>query len=90
MVSKIIAVADAYNAMTSDRPYRPAIVYPAARDRLLQAMGSQFHTDAVVAFLSVLAESSEDYRYARGPGFGSLVDSSTPRELPRAASVGVA
>lgn len=90
MVSKIIAVADAYNAMTSDRPYRPAMVYPAARDRLLQAMGSQFHTDAVVAFLSVLAESSEDYRYARGPGFGSLVDSSTPRELPRAVSVGIA
>ena len=90
MVSKIIAVADAYNAMTSDRPYRPAMVYPAARDRLLQAMGSQFHTDAVVAFLSVLAESSDDYRYARGPGFGSLAESSTPRELPRAASVGVA
>jgi HD-GYP domain-containing protein (c-di-GMP phosphodiesterase class II) len=90
MVSKIIAVADAYNAMTSDRPYRPAMVYPAARDRLLQAMGSQFHTDAVVAFLTVLAESSEDYRYARGPGFGSLVDSSTPRELPRAVSVGIA
>jgi HD-GYP domain-containing protein (c-di-GMP phosphodiesterase class II) len=90
MVSKIIAVADAYNAMTSDRPYRPAMVYPAARDRLLQAMGSQFHTDAVVAFLSVLAESSDDYRYARGPGFGSLVDSSTPRELPRAVSVGIA
>jgi len=90
MVSKIIAVADAYNAMTSDRPYRPAMVYPAARDRLLQAMGSQFHTDAVVAFLSVLAESSDDYRYARGPGFGSLAESPTPRELPRAASVGVA
>jgi len=90
MVSKIIAVADAYNAMTSDRPYRAAMVYPAARDRLLQAMGSQFHTDAVVAFLSVLSESSEEYRYARGPGFGSLVDSPTPRELPRTASVGVA
>jgi hypothetical protein len=76
--------------MTSDRPYRAAMVYPAARDRLLQAMGSQFHTDAVVAFLSVLSESSEEYRYARGPGFGSLVDSPTPRELPRTASVGVA
>ena len=74
MVSRIIAVADAYNAMTSDRPYRPAMVYPAARDRLLQAMGSQFYTDAVVAFLSVLAESTEDYRYARGSGFGSLAE----------------
>jgi HD-GYP domain-containing protein (c-di-GMP phosphodiesterase class II) len=90
MVSRIIAVADAYNAMTSDRPYRAAMVYPAARDRLLQAMGSQFYTDAVVAFLSVLSEASEDYRYARGPGFGALVDPPAPRALPRAASVGVA
>ncbi len=90
VVSRIIAVADAYNAMTSDRPYRAAMVYPAARDRLLQAMGSQFYTDAVVGFLSVLSEASEDYRYARGPGFGALVDSPAPRALPRAASVGVA
>ena len=89
-ISRIIAVADAYNAMTSDRPYRPAMVYPAARDRLLQAMGSQFHTDAVVAFLTVLSESSEDYRCARGPGFGALVDSPAPIEFPRPASVGAA
>jgi len=89
-ISRIIAVADAYNAMTSDRPYRPAMVYPAARDRLLQAMGSQFYTDAVVAFLSVLSEASEDYRYARGPGFGTLVDSVDPAVLPRPAAVGVA
>ena len=51
-------MADAYNAMTSDRPYRPAMVYPAARDRLLQAMGSQFHIDAVVAFLSRCCRAS--------------------------------
>jgi putative nucleotidyltransferase with HDIG domain len=90
-ISRIIAVADAYNAMTSDRPYRPAMVYPAARDRLLQAMGSQFHTDAVVAFLTVLSEASEDYRCARGPGFGALVALPAPIEFAeRAASAGAA
>jgi HD-GYP domain-containing protein (c-di-GMP phosphodiesterase class II) len=89
-VSRIIAVADAYNAMTSDRPYRPAMVYPAARDRLLQAMGSQFDTEAVVAFLSVLAEASDDYRYARGPGFGALAERHASPMPPRVASVGVA
>jgi HD-GYP domain-containing protein (c-di-GMP phosphodiesterase class II) len=77
MISRIIAVADAYNAMTSDRPYRPAMVYPAARDRLLQAMGSQFHTDAVVALVSLLADANEDYRYARGSEFGAVVESSS-------------
>ena len=73
LISRIIAVADAYNAMTSDRPYRSAMGYPVARDRLLQAMGSQFFTDAVVAFLSILADAENDYRHARGAGFGPII-----------------
>lgn len=72
LASRIIAVADAYNAMTSDRPYRKAMDYAIARDRLLQAMGSQFFVEPVVAFLAVLAESSDDYRFARSGEFGSL------------------
>lgn len=75
LISKIIAVADAYNAMTSNRPYRTAMDYVVARDRLLQAMGSQFYTEAVVAFLSVLSTATTDYRVARGPGFGSAIES---------------
>jgi hypothetical protein len=69
--SRIIAVADAYNAMTSDRPYRKAMSYEIARDRLLQAMGSQFSTAPVVAFLAVLADASDLYRAARGDEFGA-------------------
>lgn len=70
--SRIIAVADAYNAMTSDRPYRKAMQFEVARDRLLQAMGSQFFVEPVVAFLSVLAEATDDYRFARGMDFEGL------------------
>jgi HD-GYP domain-containing protein (c-di-GMP phosphodiesterase class II) len=92
-LSKLIAVADAYNAMTSDRPYRRAMEYLVARDRLLQAMGSQFSTDAVIAFLSVLAEADDDYRKARGTEFGpidfwsaySVVSESLPAEARGAA-----
>jgi HD-GYP domain-containing protein (c-di-GMP phosphodiesterase class II) len=72
LISRLIAVADAYNAMTSDRPYRRAMEYAVARDRLLQAMGSQFWVEAVVAFLSILAESDDDYRAARGDEFGPI------------------
>jgi putative nucleotidyltransferase with HDIG domain len=72
ILSQLIAVADAYNAMTSDRPYRKAMEYFVARDRLLQAMGSQFSTDVVIAFLSVLAEADDDYRRARGAEFGPI------------------
>jgi putative nucleotidyltransferase with HDIG domain len=71
-ISRIIAVADAYNAMTSDRPYRKAMPFEVARDRLLQAMGSQFEPDMVVAFLAVLATQSTNYREARGDGFGNV------------------
>jgi HD-GYP domain-containing protein (c-di-GMP phosphodiesterase class II) len=71
-LSKLIAVADAYNAMTSDRPYRKAMEYLIARDRLLQAMGSQFATDVAIAFLSVLADADDDYRKARGSEFGPI------------------
>jgi putative nucleotidyltransferase with HDIG domain len=87
-LSRIIAVADAYNAMTSDRPYRPAMVYPAARDRLLQAMGSQFHTDVVVALISLLADATDDYRYARGSEFGAVAAPPSP-PLGLAAADGV-
>ena len=37
LISRIIAVADAYNAMTSERPYRDAMPTGVARQRLLQA-----------------------------------------------------
>jgi putative nucleotidyltransferase with HDIG domain len=76
-VSRIIAVADAYNAMTSDRPYRKAMDYVIARDRLLQAMGSQFDTEPIIAFLAVLAGASDDYRRAKGDGFGDIDTSET-------------
>ena len=64
-LSRIIAVADAYNAMTSDRPYRDAMPSRVARHRLAQAVESQFDTSVVVAFEAILAGASEDYRVAK-------------------------
>jgi hypothetical protein len=86
--SRVIAVADAYNAMTSDRPYRKAMDYEIARDRLLQAMGSQFFTEPVIAFLAVLANADESYRYARGEEFGPVVPEEAYSVLVEAASRG--
>jgi HD-GYP domain-containing protein (c-di-GMP phosphodiesterase class II) len=62
LLSRIIAVADAYNAMTSDRPYRDAMPSRVARLRLAQAVESQFDTDVVAAFEAILAGSNEAYR----------------------------
>jgi putative nucleotidyltransferase with HDIG domain len=70
ILARIIAVADSYNAMTSDRPYRDAMPSRVARLRLAQAVGSQFDTSVVAAFEAILATSSEAYRLGRGETFG--------------------
>jgi len=69
LLSRIIAVADAYNAMTSDRPYRDAMPSRVARLRLAQAVESQFDTSVVAAFEAILAGADEEYRSARGSAF---------------------
>jgi len=65
LISRIIAVADAYNAMTSDRPYREALPSQIARLRLAHAVNSQFDTGVVAAFEAILAGSNETYRAGR-------------------------
>jgi putative nucleotidyltransferase with HDIG domain len=69
LLSKIISVADAYNAMTSKRSYRDAMPSQVARLRLAQAVGSQFDTSVVAAFEAILATSDDGYRTAVGPRF---------------------
>jgi len=61
LLSRIIAVADAYNAMTSDRPYRDAMPSRVARLRLAQAVESQFDTSVVAAFEAVLVGADDSY-----------------------------
>jgi HD-GYP domain-containing protein (c-di-GMP phosphodiesterase class II) len=62
LIARIIAVADAYDAMTSDRPYRDAMPSRVARLRLAQAVESQFDTTVVAAFEAILAGATESYR----------------------------
>jgi putative nucleotidyltransferase with HDIG domain len=69
ILARIIAVADAYNAMTSDRPYRDAMPSRVARLRLAQAVESQFDTAVVAAFEAILTSATENYRAATAPEF---------------------
>jgi putative nucleotidyltransferase with HDIG domain len=70
LLSRIIAVADAYNAMTSNRPYRDAMPSRVARLRLAQAVETQFDTSVVAAFEALLAGADEGYRTGTGDEFG--------------------
>jgi diguanylate cyclase (GGDEF)-like protein/putative nucleotidyltransferase with HDIG domain len=49
--ARIVAVADAYEAMTTDRVYRSSIGHTAARAELRRCSGTQFDPRAVAAFL---------------------------------------
>jgi len=54
--ARIIGIADAYEAMTSDRPYRKALSRMAALDELQRCAGTQFDAELVEAFLEVVDE----------------------------------
>jgi putative nucleotidyltransferase with HDIG domain len=54
--ARILAVADAFEAMTSDRPYRPALSFQAAVAELEAGRGTQFDPAIVDTFLTILEE----------------------------------
>lgn len=57
--AQILAVADAYEAMTSDRAYRQSIGHDAARAELKRHSGAQFDARVVKAFLDVLQRETQ-------------------------------
>ena len=50
LAARVFAVADTLDALTTDRPYRPASDWPAARQRIREAAGTQFDPGVVSAF----------------------------------------
>ncbi len=52
--ARIISVADAFDAMTSDRPYRKALTKEEARRELEKGSGKRFDPEVVEAFLRLL------------------------------------
>jgi HD-GYP domain-containing protein (c-di-GMP phosphodiesterase class II) len=49
--SRIFVLADTFDAMTSDRPYRAALSCEASRDEIIRCSGTQFDPRCVQAFL---------------------------------------
>ncbi|MFB3897716.1 MAG: HD domain-containing phosphohydrolase [bacterium] len=59
--AQIISVADAYDAMTSDRPYRKSYTHEAAVQEIIHCSGSQFAPRVVDAFLSKFKDMEPEY-----------------------------
>src|SRR3989440_597281 len=55
---RIVGVADSFDAMTSVRPYRPALSVQKALQELEDGKGTQFHPPAVEAFLAAFPDPS--------------------------------
>jgi HD-GYP domain-containing protein (c-di-GMP phosphodiesterase class II) len=51
--ARIVAVADTYDALTSDRCYQPERPHAEAAEIITQERGAQFHPDVVDAFLRI-------------------------------------
>jgi HD-GYP domain-containing protein (c-di-GMP phosphodiesterase class II) len=59
-MARILAIADSFDAMTSDRPYRKAMSIPAALKELEANAGKQFDPELVAIFIQSMAAELQD------------------------------
>lgn len=62
MSARLFAVVDAYDAMTSDRPYRPKMSLEQAMQELVRSQGRQLDPEMVEAFLQIPLDDLETIR----------------------------
>lgn len=62
LAARVFAVADTFDALTSDRPYRAAATFRAARAVIAQGAGSQFDPEVAEIFSTIPDETLEHIR----------------------------
>jgi len=61
LLSRILAVCDSYDAMTSDRPYRDCVPHDQAIEEIARNRGKQFDPAAAQAFLQLYTDRPPEY-----------------------------
>ncbi len=61
MLSRILAVCDTYDAMTTERPYRARLGHRAAVEELVRCAGRQLDPETVRAFLRLYEATAPTY-----------------------------
>jgi HD-GYP domain-containing protein (c-di-GMP phosphodiesterase class II) len=56
LAARVFAIADSFDAMTSDRPYRAAMELEETLDEIAASAGTQFDPEVVEAFLELVEE----------------------------------
>src|SRR5690606_19804832 len=56
--ARIVAVADVFDALAHDRPYRRAVPPARVREMILEGSGAHFDPDVVAAFAALRAEEA--------------------------------
>jgi HD-GYP domain-containing protein (c-di-GMP phosphodiesterase class II) len=73
MVSRIISVIDAYDAMVSNRCYRKGLPHEEAVSRLLKSSGTQFDGEVVQIFIPIAEKEAADVFAAAGTSMAAAL-----------------
>jgi len=73
LVSRIVSVIDAYDAMVSNRCYRKGLPHTEAVSRLLRSSGSQFDLEVVSTFIPIAELEAEAVFAAAGTSSGAAL-----------------
>ena len=88
--ARILAVVDCFDALTSDRPYRPKLGDPDALQILVERRGTMYDPLVVDTFLKIFAEikTEEDDAQAASSGLNEIARSAkAPQEWTRAPAL---
>ncbi len=72
LLARILTVADVFDALTSDRPYRPALSVEKGAEEILACRGTQFDPAVVAAFREVLGQCAEKVANRRSRTMGEI------------------
>jgi HD-GYP domain-containing protein (c-di-GMP phosphodiesterase class II) len=67
LLGRILAVADAFSAMTTDRPYRKGLSHEMALERIRDNAGRQFDPRMARAFLNAIARRHPELAHYAAP-----------------------
>ena len=73
IVSRIVSVIDAYDAMVSNRCYRKGLPHTEAVRRLLESAGTQFDTEVVHTFIPIAEQEATEVFAAAGTSTGAAL-----------------